>query len=300
MGTETRTELPTGNALWESELLDLEAYLARIGHHGAIEPNIETLRALQRAHLDAIAFENLDVITGGVIRLDLASLQDKLIYCRRGGYCHEQNILFATVLDRLGFQVSGRSARMLMGDDERELGAVGHTCLNVRIDGTDWHVDVGVGNIGPREPIPLQEGIEVRHDRWEYRMDRTSEGRWLLRHRRHDGWFNVYQFSEEPYYRVDYAEHNYVVSTHPESPFAHRIFVQRNGEDIRYALTDCELTLFRPGEPPEPQSVQSPGLPGVIRDVFGLDLPREAMDMLVERVQATCGASAGGEGHAAC
>ncbi|MCC5812689.1 MAG: arylamine N-acetyltransferase [Ectothiorhodospiraceae bacterium] len=295
MNTTTRTDLPVQERHWESALLDLEAYLARIGYHGSTAPNLEALRALQRAHLDAIVFENLDIVTGGEIRLDLASLQDKLVYRRRGGYCHEQNTLFATVLDRLGFDVTGRSARMLMGDDERELTAVGHTCLNVRIDGTDWHVDVGVGNTGPREPMPLQDGVEVSHDRWLYRLDRTDAGRWLLRYRRHDGWFNLYQFSEEPYFRADYEQHNYFVATHPESPFVRRIVAQRNGGDIRYALTDCELKVFRPGELPEKRSIQPAMMPGLLLDVFGLNLPQEAMGLLVERAQATCGAEVGGD-----
>ncbi len=291
MNATTETARPARAPYWETAALDLKAYLARIDYHERTLPDIETLRALQRAHLEAIAFENLDVITGGDIRLDLASLQDKLVQRRRGGYCHEHNTLFATVLDRLGFHVSGRSARMLMGDDERQLSALSHTCLKVRIDGTDWHVDVGVGNVGPREPIPLQEGVEVRHDRWRYRLDRTSEGRWILRYHRYDGWFNLYQFSEEPYYRADYEYHNYIASRHPESPFVRRIVAQRNGEDIRHALTDCELKVFRPDEPPEKHSVQPAGIPDVLRDVFGLELPGKAADRLVARARAMYGAT---------
>lgn len=286
MNTTNDTKGLARGARWESEWLDLDAYLGRIGYNGPMNPDIETLHALQRAHLDAVAFENLDVITGGGVRLDLASLQDKLVYQRRGGYCHEQNILFATVLDRIGFDVSGRSARILMGDDAQELSAVGHTCLNVHLDGTDWLVDVGVGHLGPRGPVPLREGVEIRHDCWLYRMDRTGEGRWLLQYHRHDGWFNVYQFSAEPYYRVDYEDHNYTVSTHPESHFVHRIVAQYNGGSIRYGLTDCELKVFRPGDPPEQSTLQPAEIPRVLRELFGLDLPGEAMTRLVERALA--------------
>ncbi|WP_416140847.1 hypothetical protein ACM26W_08780 [Halomonas sp. HK25] len=55
---------------------------------------------------------------------------------------------------------------------------------------------VDVGNAGPRKPIPLEAGVEVRHGRWEYRLERSP----LLRYRRHDGWFNLYQFSDERFY----------------------------------------------------------------------------------------------------
>jgi arylamine N-acetyltransferase len=40
---------------------DISAYLNRINYHGSTEPTIETLRALHRAHLLAVPFENLDI-----------------------------------------------------------------------------------------------------------------------------------------------------------------------------------------------------------------------------------------------
>lgn len=283
----SKHDAPDRDAQWEPGPLDIEAYLARIGHEGPVAPTIDTLRALQRAHLDAIAFENLDVILGRDITLDLASLQTKLVRSGRGGYCHEQNILFATVLDRLGFHVGGRSARMLMGDDERTLTALGHTMLNVHVDGTDWHVDVGVGNVGPREPIALREGNEVRHDAWWYRLDRTAAGRWLLRHRRAGGWFNIYQFNEQAYYRVDYGDHNYLASRHPDSAFVRRIVAQRNRGDVRHALVDRELKVFRPDADPDVRTVDPGEIPGLLREVFGLQLPGEAMERIVRRAKGT-------------
>lgn len=271
---------------WESDALDLAAYLQRIGYAGPRTPTVRTLRALQRAHLDAIPFENLEIMTGGEIRLDIASLQGKLVHRRRGGYCHEQNILFATVLDRLGFTVAGRSARMLMGADEEELTGVGHTMLNVTADGTEWHVDVGVGNVGPREPIPLMDGIEVRHDGWNYRLKRTAAGRWLLRYLRHDGWFNIYQFSDEPFFRVDYADHSFIAARHPESPFSRRIVAQYNGAEVRHALTDRELKTFRPGAMPEQREIPAADVPEVLRSTFGMELTHDQACMLYRRARS--------------
>jgi len=114
---------------WETGGLDLSAYLERIGYAGPLEPDLDTLRALQAAHLDAVPFEAVDPYLGRPVPLDIGALQDKLVHGRRGGYCHEHNILFATVLDRLGFHVTGRSARMLMGANERQITEIGHTIL---------------------------------------------------------------------------------------------------------------------------------------------------------------------------
>src|ERR1044072_5018897 len=79
------------------------------------DPTAETLRAVHRAHVLAIPFENLDAVLGRGISLDLGSLQDKMVTGGRGGYCHEHNLLFAAVLERLGFPLSSHLARIRLG-----------------------------------------------------------------------------------------------------------------------------------------------------------------------------------------
>ncbi len=66
--------------------LDLDAYFERVRWGGETRPTFETLAGLLRAHMTAIPFENLDVLLGRKVRLDLEFLQDKLIRRRRGGY----------------------------------------------------------------------------------------------------------------------------------------------------------------------------------------------------------------------
>ena len=83
--------------------IDLDAYLCRIGYRGDLNPSAATLRALHLAHAMHVPFENLDVLLGLPIKLDLESLQAKLVRSRRGGYCFEQNTLFAAVLEQIGF-----------------------------------------------------------------------------------------------------------------------------------------------------------------------------------------------------
>ncbi len=76
------------------------AYLARIGHAGSRAPTIDTLRALHRAHLHAVPFENLDVHAGRLIRIDREAFFRKIVGERRGGFCYELNGLFADLLPR--------------------------------------------------------------------------------------------------------------------------------------------------------------------------------------------------------
>src|SRR5258707_10267816 len=72
--------------------INLGSYFARIGYAGQSEPSLEVLRALCALHPIAIPFENLDVIRGLGVRLDLPSVEQKLVGDRRGGYCFEQKL----------------------------------------------------------------------------------------------------------------------------------------------------------------------------------------------------------------
>jgi N-hydroxyarylamine O-acetyltransferase len=100
---------------WEIDRLDLDAYLARIGFGGAPAADVDTLRALHRAHHAAIPFENVDIVLGRRLEVDLDSVQDKLVRRPRGGYCFEHNLLFAAVLERLGYAVTRLAARRAPG-----------------------------------------------------------------------------------------------------------------------------------------------------------------------------------------
>jgi len=168
-----------------------------------------------------------------------------------------------------------------VGGDERVMGPVGHTVLSVVLDGADWHVDVGVGNFGPRGPLPLVDGAETATGPWEYRVERTDTGHWLLRLRRPEGWFNLMQFTEERYYRADIATHNYVASTDPGSPFTQQIIVQHNGDEVRRSLNGLTLTSYRPGGERTRREITPDELPETLSAVFGLDLPEEHLRALV-------------------
>ncbi|WP_053726374.1 arylamine N-acetyltransferase family protein [Streptomyces sp. WM6378] len=138
--------------MWNGQDIDLDAYFARIGYDGDASPTLKTLGELHRAHVAAIPFENLDVALGRPVPLDVKSLAGKLVAQARGGYCYEQNSLFAAVLERLGFEFGGRGAR------NRTRGAwlppVTQVLLAVTVEGQLPLCDAGFGGQGPLEPVP--------------------------------------------------------------------------------------------------------------------------------------------------
>ncbi len=96
---------------------DQDGWLARIGYKGSREPTLETLKALVAAHSSSIAYESIDVLLDRPAKLDLPSLQEKMIVGRRGGYCFEQNMLFRGALRSLGYKVMSLQARVVRGLD---------------------------------------------------------------------------------------------------------------------------------------------------------------------------------------
>jgi N-hydroxyarylamine O-acetyltransferase len=82
--------------------LDVKAYLERIDYQGPLTPSAETLRALHVAHMTAVPFENLSIHAGEPVVLEDGALFEKIVGRGRGGFCYEDNGLFAALLRELG------------------------------------------------------------------------------------------------------------------------------------------------------------------------------------------------------
>ena len=221
--------------------LDLSAYRRRIGYAGDLAPTRATLDALHLAHATSIPFENLDILLGIPIRLDLASLQAKLVAGRRGGYCFEQNALFAAVLEQLGFEVTRLAARVRHGTD-RVLPRT-HMTLRVDVDGTQLLADVGFGADGLLLPVP-QDGGESPQFAWTYRVIAEGNAQ-VLQSRRGGIWGDLYAFTQEPQLPVDYEIANHYTSTHSASRFTQLLTAQRLSRDVRWTLRNRDLTEDR-------------------------------------------------------
>jgi N-hydroxyarylamine O-acetyltransferase len=272
--------------VWSGDELDLEAYLERIGYDGPLgeggelRPDLPTLKALHRAHTSAIVFESLDVLLGRPVEVDVKAMEDKLVRGRRGGYCYEQNSLLAAALERIGFEVAGRGARSRTRGES--LLAVTHAVLVVTVEGEPWLCDAGFGFQGPREPVPLgRPGAEVRQGEWTFGVREEAEGVLVLRTLREGTWRDLYAFSPQRYYPVDYVLLNHYSSTHPRSPFVGRAIVQYPGERVRTALVGRELTRVHPDGRTERLPVTADGLLALLDREFGIRLPeREAAELV--------------------
>jgi N-hydroxyarylamine O-acetyltransferase len=226
----------------DARAFDLPAYLRRVEYAGSRAATGATLAALHEAHATHIPFENLDVILGRGIALDIASLQAKLVAGRRGGYCFEQNLLFSEALRTLGFDVTYLAARVRLGTSV--LRPRTHMTLAVAADGVRWLADVGFGAQGLLAPVPLEPRAPSRQGPWTFRVA-DEDGLNVLQSSRGDEWQDLYAFTLEPQHRVDYELMSHYTSTHPSSPFTQVLTAQRIAPHVRRILRDRDYSEDR-------------------------------------------------------
>ena len=250
--------------------IDLEPYAARLEYTGDFTPTLATLRDLHLAHATHIPFENLDILLGRPIRLDLESLTAKLIHARRGGYCFEQNALFAAVLETIGLPVKRLAARVRMGS--AEVRPRSHMLLAVEAEGETWLADVGLGGDGLLLPLLLKSREPQKHFAWQYRVVRENNQH-VLQSLRPEGWFDLYSFTLEEQHPVDFEVSNYFTSTHPRSPFVTRLIAQQPGKDVRLILVNRQFTEQRADSVSEITLEDDDALFEILARRFGLQFP---------------------------
>lgn len=218
--------------------IDLDRYFARIGYDGATEPTPQVLADLHLAHTRHIPFENLDVLLGRGIRLEPEALFAKLVSAGRGGYCFEQNHLFAAVLEQLGFGVRRLAARVIWRT-QRVLPRT-HMLLRVMVGGRPWLADVGFGGMGPLRPLVFEPGTPQTQFAWQYRLT-EQDSLWRLQTGA-DTWAGLYEFTLQAQLPADYEMANYYVSTHPDSRFVQGLVAHRLAPERRLILIGNALT----------------------------------------------------------
>lgn len=255
--------------------VDLDGYFMRIGYTGPREPTLAVLHAITRAHAEAIPFENVDVLLGRPILLELAAIYRKLVVDRRGGYCFEQNGLLLEVLTQLGFAVRPLSARVRVGVTDRSIDLPRtHLVLEVTIADEVWITDVGVGAASLTAALRLVADVEQATPHEPHRFVRT-DGKWYHQLLRGGEWLDVYEFTGETMPLIDRTVANWYTSTHPQSKFRRGLSValaRPNGQ--RATLRDFEFSRYDRSGVVARRDVSAAGeLLHVLHDEFGIDLP---------------------------
>ncbi len=202
------------------------------------------LETLQRAHLTAVPFENLDVYAGRGVETGLDWSVPKIVERHRGGWCFELNGAFGSLLSALGFTVHRLGATVLLSPASSEPS---HLTLEVVLD-APYLVDVGFGDTFIK-PLRLdldeaQDGVsgefvistdgELR-TLWQIEDDGTLEGQ--------------YRFGPREWALEDFNEASERLQTEPGLSWTRSHFATRlvNGGPARVTLLDDRIKFRRDG-----------------------------------------------------
>ena len=257
-----------------SEAIDLDAYFERIDYGGDTAPTLKTLQAIHLHHAMAISFENLTPLLKQPVRLDLKSLEKKLIHDQRGGYCFEQNLLLRAVLVALGFRIKNLAARVRWNIPEETMTPRSHMLLQVEISGKPYLADVGFGGITQTTPLALTPNIEQQTPHEPFRLSTTNQT-YTLQAKLGQEWKSLYRFDLQEQYLPDYEVSNWYVSTHPNSRFVTGLMAARPDVDRRYSLLNNQFTTHYLNGRTERRTLEDViELRTVLEKLFRLQLPR--------------------------
>ena len=250
-------------------MVDIPAYLERIAYSDSTEPTAPTLRAIHRAHLFAVPFENLDIALGRRIVTDEAKILDKVVQQRRGGFCYELNAAFAALLRALGFEVTLLSARVARpsGAESPEFD---HLALRVDLE-EPWLADVGFGE-SFLEPLRLEQRIEQPDPAGTFRLVEKGDRLQMETAGRERIWKPQYSFSLQPRKLEEFSGMCHYHQTSPESHFTQNRICSRATPDGRITLSGLKLITIANGQREERALMSEDERAIVLRKQFGIDL----------------------------
>lgn len=224
--------------------MDVKAYLDRIAV-SQVEPDLESLERLQRAHLTAVPFENLHVFGRRRVRTDVEWSIPKIVDAGRGGWCFELNGAFHWLLVELGFAAELRGATVLL-DGPSASPQPNHATIEVALDHR-YLVDVGFGDSFIR-PLRLDDESDQDGGTGRYRFE-LADGFTTLQFLEGGGWVDQYRFRREALDHVAFAPASDHLSSSDQlkwrsNPFATRLL---DGGPDRVTLLHDRLKFKRDG-----------------------------------------------------
>jgi N-hydroxyarylamine O-acetyltransferase len=275
-----------GQAPMPDNQFNIDAWLSRIGYDGSREPTLKTLKAVVTAHATAIAYESIDVLLDIPPALDPVSLQAKIIFGGRGGYCFEQNMLFRAGLLALGYKVTSLQARVVRGLEIDAPRPMLHMVLRVELPEGSFLADVGFGNLAPTTALKLftQDEQETPHEIMRF-LNMGDE--LVLQSKLGTGWEHIYRVVFLPRVDAEYEICNWFTASHPQSPYLSNLIAARPGPNrTRLTLFNSRFNRRYPSGEVERRTITGiEGFRDVLANEFGLHLSETELQTAVAHME---------------
>lgn len=255
--------------------MDVQAYLNRIGITQIENTSKKFLETLINAHLETVPFENLDVIAKKPLKLDSASLFQKIVINLRGGFCYELNGLFYQLLSEIGFDVKIGAAYVYNSKEQRYSyieNVYDHMILAVQLNQL-YLVDVGFGD-SIRKPIALPNG-HVEDVSGLYRIVRLNSSKKIyeLQYRRYNhDWIPQYHFNLIFLQLKNFNYSCHWTETSPESHFTQQAVTTIATSNGRITLVDQSLTITTDKNKEKKQITDAETRKKFMKEYFGISV----------------------------
>jgi len=221
----------------------IKAFLKRIELDGTFpDKTLDFLGKVQNACVLTIPYENLDILDNIPISLEKEDIYDKIVTRHRGGYCFELNALLHHLLSEMGFEVRSCFARFLRG--ESEIPFRRHRVVIVKLDGKDYLLDIGVGQVAPRFPLELSTELVQKQNGEVYRFEKDNDLGWILCDLHNGEWRRYISFTDDVQYEVDFVPASFWCEKHPDSPFNKAPMLAIKTEKGRMTVDGCSFKVF--------------------------------------------------------
>ncbi|WP_390618398.1 arylamine N-acetyltransferase [Maricurvus nonylphenolicus] len=234
---------------------------------------------LQSRHIARFSFNNLGVVLGQELPLDLPALFDKIVVKGRGGYCFEHNKLVFHVLQELGFNVRLLVARVV---NNRDVDAARtHRITLLELDGQQMIVDAGFGAMGPYHPVLLPQGQEESDS--HYRITEDGNGLFRMQVLKEGDYFTLYTFDMNTYTDADCLLGHFYSHRHPDAAFVNNLVVSRKLAEVTYSLRNAEFHTITASDTLVAPVHDTQRLHILLTEVFELDVDMAISEFLFER-----------------
>ncbi len=251
--------------------MNIAQYLQRIGYCGPVRADAQTLKAIHRAHVQAIPYENLDVQFETPVTRGAGAAFDKIVTRRRGGWCYEMNGLLSWALEDIGFKVE-RLAGAVDRENRGDSAVGNHLVLIVDLDGP-WLADAGFGD-GLIEAIPLKAG-EFKNGPFQCRIEDIGGG-WLRYHNDPLGGGPAFDFNRNVTDEALLENLCRFLQTSDQSPFVQNAVIQRWSPEEHISMRGRVFTRIGFGGKSVETIDTAQDYVRVLRERFNLDHPDAA------------------------
>ena len=220
---------------------------------------------------------------GRTPKLDVASLQSKMISGGRGGYCLEQNMLFREGLRSLGYKITSLQGRVVRGMAIDAPRPAIHMLLQVDMPEGPYLADVGFGNLAPTSALLLRAGLEQETPHEPMRFIDVG-GELTLQAKLRDTWEHIYRVIPYPRFDGEYEITNWYTGTHPDAPYQSNIIAARPGPNrTRITMFNRRVTVrHATGEADRRELKHEVDFRSMLCDELGLNMTDEEIRACID------------------